>query len=397
MKFVIERTKVQYGQIFGVPVYTLGLKECKVDFGAGLYPDWFAAIVNVPADCGSRAITKELESNGADFIFLNHEATGGSKAMLLPHDILVPVYEINEKSNYAFLQEITRKGDGTILTITMPYPKSSKGIATIEFFYTPTNFRSFKYIEEIEKVIELLNNHVQFEPFVVLYSNPRNPASKNCRDQGKYCAPDPDNDGKFTGRDVVDEMLRQKCVYKLGAKEWISYMKGYQQRCLNTITQKCSHSTLSKLLDLKVTNLNKCVTESEVIISGASNIPRENTILEAEMAKLKQSHEMTFPALYVNGQRYEGHVKSNEILIRTCDTFDIKPQVCTEIELEFEGRQISMFWSILIYLYILLLGLLVIAFACIAIAKRAATREVNLQVKKSVAHYYQMKESDTLT
>ena len=84
----------------------------------------------------------------------------------------------------------------------MPYPKSSKGIATIEFFYTPTNFRTFKYIEEIEKVLELLNNHVQFEPFVVLYSNPRNPTSKNCRDKGKYCAPDPDNDGKFTGRDV---------------------------------------------------------------------------------------------------------------------------------------------------------------------------------------------------
>ena len=95
MKFVIERTKVQYGQIFGIPVYTLGLKDCKVDLGAGLYPDWFAAIVNVPADCGSRAIAKELESNGADFIFLNHEATSEIKPKLLPHDILIPVYEIS--------------------------------------------------------------------------------------------------------------------------------------------------------------------------------------------------------------------------------------------------------------------------------------------------------------
>jgi hypothetical protein len=108
---------------------------------------------------------------------------------------LVPVYEIHENSNYAFIEEVKRKGDGVILTITMPYPKSSKGLANLEFFYTPTNYRTYKYIEEIEKVLDLLKNNVQFEPFVVLYSNPRNPSSRNCRDQGKYCAPDPDNDG----------------------------------------------------------------------------------------------------------------------------------------------------------------------------------------------------------
>ena len=84
----------------------------------------------------------------------------------------------------------------------MPYPKSSNGLANLEFFYTPTNFRTFKYIEEIEKVLDLLNNHVQFEPFAVLYSNPRNPESRNCRNQGKYCAPDPDNNGTVTGKDV---------------------------------------------------------------------------------------------------------------------------------------------------------------------------------------------------
>jgi len=43
-----------------------------------------------------------------------------------------------------------------------------------------------------------------------------------------------------------------------------------------------------------------------------------------------------------------------------------------------------------------MLGLIVIAFACIGIAKRVAKREVNFQVKDSVARYYQMKESETL-
>jgi len=89
-------------------------------------------------------------------------------------------------------------------------------------------------------------------------------------------------------------------------------------------------------------------------------------------------------------------VKANEILIKACDTFDFKPQACSEVMIEYQGNHIGMVWSILIYLYVLILGLVVIAFACIGIAKRVARREVNMQVKQSVAHYYQMKESETL-
>lgn len=228
----------------------------------------------------------------------------------------------------------------------MPYPKSVNGTAVMEFFYTPTNYRSFKYIEELEVVLQKLNKHVHFEPFVVLYSNVRNPQSRNCRDGGKYCAPDPDNDGKFTGRDVVDEMLRQKCIYKLDASQWIMYMKNYQDRCMEDITSSCSYSILNKFLEVRKDKVKKCEAESEITISGSSNSQADNTILENEMKKLKESHEMTFPALYVNGQRFEGHVKANEILIKACDTFDFKPQACTEVQIEYEGKHMSMVWSI---------------------------------------------------
>lgn len=244
--------------------------------------------------------------------------------------------------------------------------------------------------------MEKLNKHVHFEPFLVLYSNQRNPSSKNCRDGGKYCAPDPDNDGKFTGRDVVNEMLRQKCIYKLDSSQWVLYMKKYQKNCLTDLTDECSYKIVRKDLNMKVENVKKCINESEIVISGSSNAQNDNTILEGEIKKLKETHELTFPALYVNGQRFEGHVKANEILIKACDTFDFKPQACSEVMIEYQGNHIGMVWSILIYLYVLILGLVVIAFACIGIAKRVARREVNMQVKQSVAHYYQMKESETL-
>ena len=61
-------------------------------------------------------------------------------------------------------------------------------------------------------------------------------------------------------------------------------------------------------------------------------------------------------------------------MVRACDTFDVKPQACSEVNLEFTERKLSLFWSVLIYMYILMIGLIIIAFACIGLAKRQARR-----------------------
>ena len=41
--------------------------------------------------------------------------------------------------------------------------------------------------------------------------------SADCYGGGRYCNPDPDGaEGNQTGKDVLDEMLRQKCLFNLG-------------------------------------------------------------------------------------------------------------------------------------------------------------------------------------
>jgi hypothetical protein len=49
--------------------------------------------------------------------------------------------------------------------------------------------------------------------------------------------------------------------------------------------------------------------------------------------------------------------------------------------LEYDGQHMSIVWSVLIYLYVLMLGLIVIAFACIGIAKRVARRYFVVKLK----------------
>lgn len=61
-----------------------------------------------------------------------------------------------------------------------------------------------------------------------------------------------------------------------------------------------------------------------------------------------------------------------------------------------EEEESSAYWSLFTYFYTLTVGLMVVALVCICIARRAAKREVNDEVKKSVAHYFSMREADSL-
>ena len=128
-------------------------------------------------------------------------------------------------------------------------------------------------------------------------------------------------------------------------------MEYYKDTCFNTISDKCSKN-LIKSTYLKPEKVEKCVNESNILKEGYDPNTVENSLLEKEIEKLRSNHEMSFPALYINGQKFEGHVQKNEILIRVCDTMEFKPQACTEVELEYSGQRMSLKWSILIYVYI---------------------------------------------
>lgn len=119
----MDKSKVKYGQIYGVPVYNITLKKCQFKVKDNQYPEWFAAYVQVPKDCSDRTIVKDLEANGADFIFLSHKYAEDEepKARFLPHNVEVPVFELDEKRHGMFNSEVRQGGDGVTLTISMPY------------------------------------------------------------------------------------------------------------------------------------------------------------------------------------------------------------------------------------------------------------------------------------
>ena len=77
----------------------------------------------------------------------------------------------------------------------------------------------------------------------------------------------------------------------------------------------------------------------------------------------------------------------------------MNPGVCSNFEpmaVIGEEEKSSVTYSLFLYFYALMIALLILALICVCIARRAARKEVNEEVKKSVAHYFSMKEVESL-
>jgi hypothetical protein len=82
-----------------------------------------------------------------------------------------------------------------------------------------------------------------------------------------------------------------------------------------------------------------------------------------------------------------------------CETLTVYPSICATFETSsvvYEEERTSVIWTLFTYFYTLTIGLMILALICICIARRAARKDVNDEVKKSVAHYFSMREVESL-
>jgi hypothetical protein len=83
----------------------------------------------------------------------------------------------------------------------------------------------------------------------------------DCLGGGRYCAPDPDGPGPITGRKIVQEDLRQLCMFDqikddskvLSYKNYFKFQERFAKECgLADYTKKCSEKIIKSLgFDIK--------------------------------------------------------------------------------------------------------------------------------------------------
>lgn len=191
------------------------------------------------------------------------------------------------------------------------------------------------------------NKWTRFTPHYLVWVCPDSyQKSDECKSQcirkGRYCTPDPDGDTTkgYSGRDVVQENLRQLCVYQLandGGKPWLwwDYVTRFGEECTmagKTYDEACAEKVFTDIGGEHWSSLGalrKCI--------GDPDSDRPSDILDKEMIGQrgddKTGEVYILPTIRINGGQYRGKLSYTEVLRAVCAGFNKnnEPAACNKV------------------------------------------------------------------
>lgn len=153
----------------------------------------------------------------------------------------------------------------------------------------------------------------------------------DCFGGGEFCAPDPDDIGPLTGRDILYEDLRQICIWKQFGKNqniWWDYVRIMYEMCLSdeNFTKRCAEKAMEKAKIDKYA-VDDCVTDS---FSSSDHSKAYNYLLQKEKEALLESGIIFHPSIVINDQVFRGDLEVPEVMTAICAGFRTRPQVCID-------------------------------------------------------------------
>jgi hypothetical protein len=204
-----------------------------------------------------------------------------------------------------------------------------------------------EFIKEFQDTArELEGNWTVFEPHYIVWVCPDvYRSSQECQSQcihnGRYCTPDPDGDlmDGYSGADIVQENLRQLCVFHLANASgepwrWWQYVTKFADECKmsdNKYTEACAEQVFNELNTdnwSTVDELRSCI--------GDINADTRNDRMEAEMESQWGNQDVgevyILPTIRINDGQYRGKIAYEPVLKAICAAFSgQKPEVCSKL------------------------------------------------------------------
>jgi hypothetical protein len=282
-------------------------------------------------------------------------------------------------------------------------------VVNYEFWISSGNAKAIEFINEFaDNGKKFKKDFSVFTPHYVMWHCPAcsmdgyTTDDPNCFAGGKYCAPDPDNSGPLSGRDVLYEDLREICVFKQTEGDrhnydlWFNYMKSLNSTCSAGINEKCSYSAMEDA-DVNVNKVKACVSSSFVGIPSL-----DDNILLREERKAWIEQQLPFhPAVTINNQTYRGDLEGDAIFSAICAgyEYDYRPTVCKPQEEETPTDNSSSMSTGTVVLIVLLCfgGVALILLAYSWWIRREYKDEMRRQLSDAVHQYISLSETSRLS
>jgi len=298
-----------------------------------------------------------------------------------------------------------------IVSINFPYDVLSDGVNLDFWFSAADNEVSYDFLNTISYYALNAPNAFKFTPHFVTWDclickrlDYETNLSGDCISGGRYCAPDPDDEGPLTGADIVYEGLRQACIWKNSQKTWWEYTSYYATRCLTDRSspnidqspEDCSYEILNLVANPnQVEQIKKCVEDSFIPKDGKVDKGLcDNTILSAERELQLQYDISDFPILLINHRPYDDELSDfNSVMSEVCKKMKNAPEVCSPFK-QGQTKDLTRhhFGVSLTLVVVLLMSALVLFYCYRRITKRKLGLELSMEANNMVSRYMSLKD-----
>eukprot|EP01017_Pseudomicrothorax_dubius_P003929 TRINITY_DN10686_c0_g1_i1.p1 TRINITY_DN10686_c0_g1~~TRINITY_DN10686_c0_g1_i1.p1 ORF type:complete len:460 (-),score=98.88 TRINITY_DN10686_c0_g1_i1:140-1519(-) len=344
-----------------------------------------------------------VERGGCDFVTKTHYAEiAGAKLVIVINDDLrkpseinmgddgygstlgIPSIIISMDDGRKLVDYITRTDERpkTSLSVKFELPKASR--VEYMFWMSSSDATSYNFINRFHKFHTIFEDNIEIKPHYVIwhcyhcsqekYKNTENP---NCISGGRYCSPDPDNEGPASGKNVVIENIRQLCIFKLYRDLWWDYMREFGSTCIPKMEEECASRSLKKV-GIPETSIGSCVRDS----FEGEFLKSKNTLLDHQRWHFKDLNVPFWPAIIINNVTYRGNIEDpEEVFDAICAAFTEKPEIC---DLYYNPSRSSPFHYVFVILIVV--GVLVaFLYFMVIIYKRKIRNELTYQMESQIA------------
>jgi len=298
-----------------------------------------------------------------------------------------------------------------IVSINFPYDVVSDSV-NLDFWFSASDSEvSYSFLNTISYYALNAPNVFKFTPHFVTWDclickrlDYETNLSGDCISGGRYCAPDPDDEGPLTGSDIVYEDLRQACIWKNNQRTWWEYTSYYATRCLtdksstnlDQTPEQCSYDILNLVANSnQIAQIKQCVEDSFIPKNG--NVDKglcDNKILSAER-ELQLQYDITeFPVLLINHRPYDDELDNIfSVMAEVCKKIKHAPEFCNDFK-QGQSKDLSRHHVgvSLTLVVVLLMSALVLFYCYRRITKRKLGMELSMEANNMVSRYMSLKD-----
>ncbi|CAE7743707.1 BP80, partial [Symbiodinium microadriaticum] len=209
----------------------------------------------------------------------------------------------------------------------------------MDFWMSSGDRLATKFLEKFKPYAVALSEHLQFAPRYDIFKPDEGMLGESnselcvSADSESFCAPDPDGGGPVTGEDVVNEDVRQLCLWNVTARRggttgalfsepyWL-YVVSFNRRCSvrahdadHRFGEVCSLSVMRDI-GIDAQSVQDCVHRNRV------------PILREQLKNVAWSRL----ALQLNGWRYSGPLDPQTVLQAVCGGYTTPPEECSTLQ-----------------------------------------------------------------